>query len=41
MSFGVWKIEKIRKFEELENRSTNLNLDLKLKDFNVDKSTKN
>ena len=35
------ELEKIRKFEELENQSTNINLNLDLEEFKVDKSTKN
>ncbi len=37
--FKQKELEKIRKFEELEKQSTNINFDFK--DLNVDKSTKN
>jgi len=37
------ELEEVKKFDELENQSTNinLNLDLDLKKFNINKSTKN
>ena len=37
--FKQKELEKIKKFEELENQSKNINFDFK--DFDVDKSTKN
>jgi len=35
------EFEKLRRFEELENQSTDINLNLDFKDLDVDKSTKN